>query len=96
MSYNNVIPGWLAENMFHEMERQARMSNQDVWRVVAKNGDPVDSRNNDRKNFYTREQDAKAAATQFNNVRVMREGQAVQLDDAPFSVQSGVVMWDVQ
>jgi len=65
-----------------------------IFRIVDKNGVPVNFRNNGRKNIYFSSGHAKSAATQFNSIRVFKNGETHQIDGAPFSVVGGKVEWD--
>ena len=102
MSWGGYIPGHLLrepgmiESLAEFMENERKqMSNevQKVYRVVAKNGEPVDNRINGRKNLYFEAGHAKSAATQFNKIYRMYNGEPTQLDDAPYTVQEGTITW---
>jgi len=102
MSWGGYIPGAL----LHDVEFTATLMReldkvegkkedmQEVFRVVAKDGTPVDERNNGRKNLYRAHGDAQSAATQFNRIEVICKGEPVQLTDAPYTVQRGVITWE--
>lgn len=71
-------------------------STQHVWRVTDKDGVPVPARpgRTRMQRTYDRESTAKGVATQFNNVKVFKHGETLQLEGAPFKVQHGVITWD--
>ncbi len=60
------------------------MSEQAVYKVVDAFGVRVRGTSPKAKALYTREQDAKGVATQYNKITVMRDGEGVQLKGAPF------------
>lgn len=67
---------------------------QTVYKVVDANGDTVKGTSAKSRRLYLREQDAKGAATQFNQIMVIKDGQGVQLEGAPFrAAVAGKVEW---
>lgn len=68
---------------------------EEIFRVVDRNGEPVNYRNNDRKNLYRTRAHAQSAATQFNDVEVWdsKVMRSRQLEGAPYTVQVGKLEW---
>lgn len=62
----------------------------ELFQVVDKNGERLQGTSRHAKPFYRREQDARGVATQFNQILVIKNGEPVQLDGAPFKVKKWV------
>jgi hypothetical protein len=67
-------------------------SNMELYSVVDKDGNELEGLGRHAKHFYRREQDARGVATQFDSIIVMKDGEGVQLEGAPFKVKT----WEVK
>lgn len=60
----------------------------EIFTVVDKDGVPVlKNVGDENKRFYLTESVAKGVATQYNNIQVIKNGDAVQIAGAPFRAQ---------
>lgn len=59
----------------------------ELFQVVDKNGQALKGMSRHAKPFHFREQDAQGKATQFNSIIVIKNGEGVQLEGAPFTVK---------
>jgi hypothetical protein len=55
-----------------------------LYEVVDRDGNRLDGVGKGNKRFYTSEPVAKGVATQYNNITVIKNGEGVQLEGAPF------------
>lgn len=63
----------------------------DLYSVVDKDGNKLDGTSRHAKPFYFKPEVAQGVATLFNNITVIKNGEGVQLQGAPFKVKKWVV-----
>lgn len=61
-----------------------------LFQVVDNEGKTLKGTGRHAKHFYRREQDAQGVAQQYNNITVIKDGEGVQLEGAPFKVKRWV------
>jgi len=64
----------------------------ELFSVVDKDGNELRGVSRFNKRFYFTESVAKGVATQYNNIIVIKDGEGVQLQGAPFKVKR----WEAQ
>lgn len=66
------------------------MASIELFKVVDKYGATLKGQGPRAQHFYEREEVAKGVATQYNNIIVIKNGEGVQLEGAPFKVKTYV------
>lgn len=62
----------------------------ELYQVVDKDGKKLEGTSRHAKPFYFKHEVAQGVATQFNNITVIKDGEGVQLEGAPFKVKRWV------